>query len=194
MQLLDESSHTSQQSTVIDIGLLFFYIYAIPWQVYLSCKGQSSNEASTDLQKLLESPTGSEYFQLYLGTEYGMENLIFYKAVMEWKALHGESSEDTREHANKLINTFYRPGSLLELNLGNDEKGQVYLDVAKSSIPVETFDKSAAVVHRYLVQSFQRFKRSTFYRLYTGKLNPDMRSSAFSNFLDGAKQIDSDSL
>lgn len=149
-----------------------------------------------NLDETIKKKTGYKYFALYLATEFSIENLLFYKAYMDWKGSYSESSELTMEHGRKLIEKFFTHGSTLELNLGYHTRNRAYAYVDSRFIPEDVFEETAGVVYRYLEQSFEKFRRSDFYKLYTGKVNPEEKtwvtSSGISSFVTDDDDLDAE--
>ena len=148
------------------------------------------------MDETMKKKTGYKYFQFYLATEFSMENLLFFKAYTDWKSSYSAQSQTTMERGRYLIEKFFKVGSALELNLSHQMRSAVLANLNKSEIPEDVFEDTAGVVHRYLEQSYEKFRRSDFYKLYTGKINPEEKgwvtSSGVSSFAVDDSELDAE--
>ena len=158
---------------------MLFFVLTVPVQVCLSYfKENIASREEENLEETLKKKTGYKYFQLYLATEFSIENLLFFKACSDWKASYSEQSHSTMENGRYIIDKFFSVGSTLELNLSHEMRRAVLSHRHKSVIPEDVFKGAEGVIYWFLEQSYERFRKSDFYKLYTGQMNQDERSGS----------------
>lgn len=124
-----------------------------------------------NLDHLLETDHGAAAFEAQLQREFSEENLAFWQAVREYRAIEGGPARLTR--AREIDTEFVQEGSMRQVNLpsGLVAKFTTALAACESEAPVDIFDAASDEVFRLM-------ERDTFSRF---KSDP----SALSNLVDG---------
>lgn len=172
---------------MIELGLFLVFVYTVPVQVYRSYNIENQSSDEEDFVKILASKRGLRYFRLYLATEFSLENILFYQTAL--KFIEDFNSPDSQKVGRQIIQTYFTPGALFEVNVGGVIREDLtqYLKDPNLKIEQTTFKRAIAETFRIMyTNSFENFKRSDFYKLYKGEIDPNgsiiIRSTGMTSF------------
>ncbi|KAK4006866.1 hypothetical protein OUZ56_012021 [Daphnia magna] len=112
------------------------------------------------LQELLKDPVGKEHFTKFLEKEFSSENLKFWEAAQDLKAL---PSSQVGARAMEIWNEFLGPEAKCPVNV--DSKSHEATRLAMDKPDRWTFDRAAAhVYHLMRSDSYSRYLRSEMYK------------------------------
>ncbi|XP_066999200.1 regulator of G-protein signaling 7 [Anabrus simplex] len=133
------------------------------WEQEKTAKEISSRRVKRwafSLQELLQDPIGREHFVKFLDKEFSGENLKFWEAVQEVKAL---PQKDVQDRVNEIWAEFLAPDASCPINVDS----QSY-EVTKKNMELPdrwSFDVAAAhVYHLMKSDSYSRYLRSEMYK------------------------------
>jgi len=155
----------------MDLAFLFAFIYAIPYQVYLSYDRRNAVTDDFTMAEVLQSEIGSILFENHLVDEFSIENLTFVKAVERWEAKFHESNDEIRKkEARNIYTRWLSPGAVFAVNASGDDVEELFEKINRSSrLTQDTFVRlKASVLQLMEFDSFQRFKRQPTYQDYFG--------------------------
>lgn len=92
---------------LVDIGVLVFFLYTVPYQVYLAKKvGEKSLETTVSFDDIMRSSNGRSLFRKHLISEFSVENLNFYETVMKYKRLFPRTEARISERGDSSSRSF----------------------------------------------------------------------------------------
>jgi len=164
-------------SVITDFAVMYFFIYSVPYRVYLSYQKQTNLYLDVKLSDILASETGSKLFEQHLVHEFSAENLTFWKAVKKWKETYDQASDDSHERtARNIYNRWLKPGSLLRINVSHRMAIMIQNTIENNrdeGIPKDAFDEVENEVYLLMSDdSFHRFKSSDLFLQYYGLEDP----------------------
>ncbi|KAL6060566.1 hypothetical protein QOT17_013482 [Balamuthia mandrillaris] len=117
-----------------------------------------------DYRALLEEPSLALAFRQYLHEVYSNENLAFWLAVENYRAL--ETEEERRQRAQEMWTLFFVSPSQYEINIDAASKRELE-GAIKESAPAELFDRCQESIWKLMVQQlFPEFLKSELYEKY----------------------------
>lgn len=113
----------------------------------------------------LQNPEFLDSFKDYLTKTYCMENLLFYLETRDFEANWAERSEEERKaEAQRIYDTFVRPGSELEVNLDETTRELIAQNLKGEAIPADFYEKSGRETYTLMeTDSFSKWKRTRDY-------------------------------
>mmetsp|Transcript_11580 Transcript_11580/g.13397 ORF Transcript_11580/g.13397 Transcript_11580/m.13397 type:complete len:470 (-) Transcript_11580:3549-4958(-) len=168
---------------LVDVGLLWYLIYSIPYRVYLSTREKKdSSYMGVSLESVLEGDTGFKLFQQYLLTEFSSENLAFWKAVQTWKSTYAETMTDVGSRtARNIYKRWVAPGAVLSVNVSHAKVRRVeeYFENLdpEGAVDRAIFDDISNAVFRLMnLDSFRRFKQDPLFTQFYGLEQPSLEN------------------
>ena len=164
----------------IDWAFFAFLLMTVTLPVYRS-RSVNTQYKVEDFSAFLESPAGLRFFASYLATEASLDNLLFYRAVTKWVEEFDVSSDEYRQNqARRILNTYLLPYSEHEVFVGHRILGDVKDRLnGLDEITKDIFDTAKATIVRVMyTDSYSRFERSDFYKMYLHEVEPEGSTAA----------------
>lgn len=118
------------------------------------------------LRDVITDPVGVIYFSGHLKKEYSHENIVFWRAVENFKIKFGQGSDASRLKPNALLlyNQFFGENSLMEVNVSYKMAERLRQRFERGDVDVDVFNETQAEIFKLMNQdSFKRFKNSQLF-------------------------------
>lgn len=139
----------------------------MPYQIYISKNIESQRKVrrTSELDLVLDSDIGKEYFKTHLVNELCIENYFFWRDVNAWKEA-GRSAEG----AKQLYDIYIERNSVLEINIGHNLYVEITKALQQDKMPDDIFDSAYAEIMLLMeTNSLPRFKKSSLYKEWAGE-------------------------
>lgn len=164
----------------VDWAFFIFLLLSVTLPVYKS-HSATTEYRITDFPAFLDSPEGLRFFASYLATEVSLDNLLFYRAVLKWIDNFDESSPEYRHNqASRILNDYLLPYAEHEVFVGYRILSRIKDTInGLDEITKDMFDEAKNEIMRVMyTDSFSRFERSNFYKLYLHEVEPEGSTAA----------------
>ncbi|XP_012675458.2 regulator of G-protein signaling 14a isoform X2 [Clupea harengus] len=113
-------------------------------------------------EKLLEDPTGVEYFTAFLKSEVSAENILFWQACEQYRQIPHSQVDELRKEARLIYNTYLSDSSFDAVNIDDTAR----IDESALEHPVTSmFQKAQDQIFKLMkFDSYARFVRSPLYQ------------------------------
>jgi len=129
----------------------------------------SGNRRNSELDLLLDSEVGREYFKSHLVNELSIENYFFWRDVNAWKE-EGCSAEG----AKYIYDVYIANNSTLEINISGVMHNDIEKKIKLNQIEPSIFDEAyKTIVVLMETNAFPRFKKSSLYKQWSGTEGSD---------------------
>ncbi|XP_077588900.1 regulator of G-protein signaling 14-like isoform X3 [Stigmatopora nigra] len=116
-------------------------------------------------EKLLEDPSGVNYFTAFLKSEVSEENILFWQACEEFKKIPDTSLEQLRATSRSIYETYLRESAPHSINIDDTAKKEEK-DLEEPT--PDMFNKAQAQIFKLMkMDSYRRFVRSPLYQSCT---------------------------
>ncbi|XP_077464697.1 regulator of G-protein signaling 14-like isoform X2 [Stigmatopora argus] len=116
-------------------------------------------------EKLLEDPSGVNYFTAFLKSEVSEENILFWQACQEFKKIPATSLEQLRAASRSIYETYLRESAPHSINIDDTAKKEEK-DLEEPT--PDMFNKAQAQIFKLMkLDSYRRFVRSPLYQSCT---------------------------
>ncbi|PVU98123.1 hypothetical protein BB561_000127 [Smittium simulii] len=129
---------------------------------YISISEFSKN-FTNDISSILNSKISISYLFISLILDFSPEVLLFYLEVNEYLKNQLKPKEYRKNHAQKIINTFIKSSSPLEININSSIKQSLLDSMFNEDIPLNIFQKSHAQAFKQLESNLTNFIQKPIY-------------------------------
>ena len=120
---------------------------------------KSDVRKNSELDELLHSDVGKQYFKSHLANELCIENYFFWRDVKAFKEKGG-----TKEEAEQIFAIYIARNSVLEINISSALFTAIQDKINRDTIDPSIFDEAyTEIVHLMSTNSLPRFKQSKEY-------------------------------
>ncbi|KAM9834882.1 regulator of G-protein signaling 14 isoform 2-T2 [Syngnathus typhle] len=147
-----------------------------------ACPANNVLSWAVSFEKLLEDPSGVNYFTAFLKSEVSAENILFWQACEKFKKIPATSLDELKTRARSIYETYLSASAPHSVNI--DDTAKKDENDLEQPTP-EMFNKAQAQIFKLMkMDSYRRFVRSPLYQNCTlasveGKRLPQLYAEPF---------------
>ncbi|XP_077434355.1 regulator of G-protein signaling 14 isoform X2 [Vanacampus margaritifer] len=147
-----------------------------------ACPANSVLSWAVSFEKLLEDPSGVNFFTAFLKSEVSAENILFWQACEKFKKIPATSLDELKIRARAIYETYLSESAPHSINIDDTAKKDEK-DLAQPT--PDMFNKAQAQIFKLMkMDSYRRFVRSPLYQSCTlasveGKRLPQLFAEPF---------------
>ena len=138
-------------------------------------------------QAVLSNPVLLEEFTQFTATEWSAENILFYKAVEDFKVLYRQTPNLAFERARFIYNRFIKAESRVQVNLDDPMRRSIGQLIQREILSEHMFDAAQKSVLELMERdSFHKWQRTNGFRLALEKAMRERSSNSGTSLLSAS--------